>query len=98
MLTVIRDATGRINASVEWTPADTHGTPSNTGQWVWINQAEFSAGIDSRTAFREIMAVIMLLIPWAVGGYWKRLDKNKQKVHRYTRSQFMRYLEKEVKI
>ena len=98
MLTVIRDATGHIEAAVEWTPVDNQGKPSNDGIWVWINQAEFSRGVDSRTCLREIMAVIALIIPWAVGAYWQRVDKSKRRLHRYTRSQFMRYVEKEVRV
>ena len=100
MLTIIRDPIGRIDAAVEWTPVDTLGTPSNTGTgaWVWINQAEFSHGIDSRTAFREIMAVILLLIPWAVGAYWQRRDRTGRSLHSYTRTQFHQYIQKEVTV
>ena len=98
MLTVLRDREGRLEAACEWTPVDQHGTPSNTGRWVWVNQVELSQGVQSRMVWRDLIAIIALLAPSCIGAYWHRRDKTGRSLHPYTRTQLLTYVQKEVRV
>ena len=98
MLTVIRDEQGHLQAACELTPVNEQGHPTNPqdgAQWLWVHQLELSHGVESRRILRELIAIISLQAPWALGAYWHRTDRTGTRQHLYTRTQLLTMVGKE---
>lgn len=104
MMTTIRDVHGHITATCEWVPIDRRGHQTNDYTLVYVNQVELSAGVDPKTAIREVILDIATRAPAAEGAYWERRDSTgvgQIEPHYFTRRRLLAYanrLSEEVRV
>ena|SRR3990167_3473068 len=96
MLCVKRDALGRIAVAAEARLVNERGELDVQGSYCWIEQMEVSVGVGIWEAARAVMAYYAHWMPTAMFGYWIRRDKDKPKVHCYSRRQIEQMVAKEV--
>ena len=90
MLTIIRDADGRLQAACEWTPCRDDGTADAQGRWVFVHQLEITVGLRRHAIIRQIIEDIACLMPKAIGAYWQRHDRTHYRIHWYSRKRLLR--------
>lgn len=93
MLSVLRDAHGHIEATLECLLVNELGILDPQGQYAWCEQLEVSPGCDVVKAARYFMDYFSLWMPTAQWCYWVRRNKTGVKIHGpYSRTQVERFL------
>ena len=86
MLSVLRDAVGRLEAAMEWKLVNESGKVDLKGSYVWVEQLETNPRCDAIPLIRQLIKIVANLAPQACSGYWVRRDKDEGKrIHQYTR-------------
>lgn len=95
MLLVQRDAAGHLLGAINYEPVNATGGVDRTitNGWLWIEQLELSAGVDSRTVIRQFIQDIATLNPEVQGAYWVRRDSTGDRPHWFTRSRLVQHSE-----
>ena len=92
MLTVVRDAQGRLEAACEWWLVDAQGHLNwEYGRYVYADQVECGEGVSMFRAIREFAPLIMRKVPQAIGIYWEREDTG-TRLHAFRKDQFQKEL------
>jgi len=93
MLSTLRDAQGRIEATLECLLVNDQGILDPHGQYAWCEQLEVSPGCDVFKASRYFMRYFVLWMPTAQWCYFIRRNKTGQKIHGlYSRQQVEHFL------
>lgn len=93
MLETIRDDKGEIRAVCEWYIVDSQGHFDVSGEYVWVEQFEFSNSVngDGHGYIKEFIGRIINLVPHCKFGYFRR-NKYKGRVRLYTKSRWLKFV------
>ena len=92
MLEIIRDSNGIIQAVCEYYVVDVNGAYSSVGEWVWIEQMEFSSSVNGHGLgyVKQFIKNITAQVPWAKYGYFDR-KKYGGRIRLYAREKWLSF-------
>ena len=93
MLETIRDKDKNILAVCEYYVVDDEGHFNESGQYIWIEQLEFSSMVNGNGLgyVQEFIKRIIKNVPWCKAGYFRR-GKYNNRVKLYSRRRWEKLL------
>ena len=93
MLTVLRDAQGQLSAACDWWLVDAVGHWTPDGRYVFLHQLEMTPGVNVHTVRKQLVGMISLAVPGALGVFWHRDHDAYPRVHAFRRTQLQQLRE-----
>ena len=89
----IRDKDKNILACCEYYVVDDKGRFDESGQYIWVEQLEFSSMVNGNGIehVQEFVRRIIKNVPWAIAGYFRR-EKYQGRVRLYSRRRWEKLL------
>ena len=88
MLTILRDASGRLEAACDWWLVDAQGFwQPTTGRYIFLHELEVNPGVNLHMVRRHLVEQIGGMVPGALGVFWHREHDAFPRVHAFRREQ-----------